>query len=161
MPAIEAPDALAALQDRPGFKLRRAHQIALSVFADECRAFGVTTTQYGVLVALRARPGTDQIGLAQMMGFDRSTTGLVVGLLERRNLLRRDPHPVDRRRRVLHLTPDGERLLAAVTPAGERARRRLLEPFSDAEAAKLGTLLDTLLDYHNARIRVPLLAAEE
>jgi hypothetical protein len=92
------PDALAALYARPGFKLRRAHQIALSVFLEECRAQEVTTTQYGILVALHERPGLDQIGLAQALGLDRSTTGLVVGLLEARALLTRVQPPEDRRR---------------------------------------------------------------
>jgi DNA-binding MarR family transcriptional regulator len=158
--AAWSSDPVAALYDRPGFKLRRANQIALSIFAEECRAFGITTTQFGVLTALRRRGGQlDQIGLAQRLGLDRSTTGLVVGLLERRNLLRRDPHPTDRRRLVLSLTPDGERLLAAVMPAVERARRRLLEPFSDEEAATFNALLDRLLEYHNAVVRVPLLSS--
>jgi DNA-binding MarR family transcriptional regulator len=160
--AAWSADPVPALYERPGFKLRRAHQIALSIFAEECRAFGVTTTQFGVLTALRRRGGqVDQIGMAQLLGLDRSTTGLVVGLLERRNLLRRDPHPTDRRRLVLSLTPDGERLLAAVVPAVERARRRLLEPFSDEEAAAFHALLDRLLEHHNAVVRVPLLSSGE
>ncbi|HEY2757482.1 MAG TPA: MarR family transcriptional regulator [Pseudolabrys sp.] len=148
---------IAALYDRPGFKLRRANQIALSIFADECRAFNLTTTQYGVLTTLKPYSGAlDQIGLAQLLGLDRSTAGLVVGLLERRKLLQRTPHPHDRRRQVLALTPDGRRLLVTVAPAVNRAVQRLLEPFSDSEAATFHALLDRLLEHHNTAVRVPL-----
>lgn len=158
--AARGTDAVAGLYQRPGFKLRRAHQVALSIFSEECRAFSVTTTQYGVLKALSQYSGRlDQIGMAQLLGLDRSTTGLVVGLLDRRKLLRRDPHPTDRRRVLLSLTQDGERLLAALAPAVERARLRLLEPFSEAEAAHFHALLDRLLEHHNTVVRVPLLAA--
>jgi MarR family transcriptional regulator, lower aerobic nicotinate degradation pathway regulator len=154
-----SPDAkpIAALYERPGFKLRRANQIALSIFVDECRAFNLTTTQFGILTTLEPYSGSlDQIGLAQLLGLDRSTTGLVVGLLERRKLLQRTPHPHDRRRQVLALTPDGRRLLAAVEPAVDRAVQRLLQPFSKAEAATFHALLDRLLEHHNTAVRVPL-----
>jgi MarR family transcriptional regulator, lower aerobic nicotinate degradation pathway regulator len=148
---------IAALYERPGFKLRRANQIALSIFADECRAFNLTTTQFGILTTLAPYSGAlDQIGLAQLLGLDRSTTGLVVGLLERRKLLQRTPHPHDRRRQVLALTPEGRRLLVTVAPAVDRAVQRLLEPFSKSEAAIFHALLDRLLEHHNTAVRVPL-----
>ncbi len=132
-PSIPKPGGgLAALYARPGFKLRRAHQIALSVFLEECRAHDVTTTQYGILVALRECPGIDQVGLAQLLGLDRSTTGMVVGLLEARALLKRTQPPEDR-------------------------RRRLLDPFSAPEAELFNALLDKLLDHHDAEVRVPLM----
>jgi DNA-binding MarR family transcriptional regulator len=157
--AAASPDAtpIAALYNRPGFKLRRANQIALSIFADECRAFNLTTTQFGILTTLERYSGAlDQIGLAQLLGLDRSTTGLVVGLLERRKLMQRTPHPHDRRRQVLALTPDGRRLLVTVAPAVNRSVERLLEPFSKSEAATFHALLDRLLEHHNTAIRVPL-----
>jgi DNA-binding MarR family transcriptional regulator len=154
-------EPLAMLYARPGFKLRRAHQVALSVFAEECGAFDVTTTQYGILVALREQPGLDQIGLAQAIGLDRSTTGMVVGNLEARGLLKRQRHEVDRRRHVLTLTAEGEELLQQIGPAAERAWRRLLAPLSGAEAAALGALLDRLLLYHDALIRVPLKRSQD
>jgi len=156
-----ASDPLAPLYDRPGFKLRRAHQAALSVFAEECRAFEVTTTQYGILVALRARPGLDQAGVARALGLDRSTTGMVVALLEERGLVTRDRHATDGRRRVLRLSPDGEALLAAIGPSAERARQRLLAPLTRAEAAALAALLDRLLEHHDAQVRVPLRRQEK
>jgi len=156
MPGDEPAGPLEVLYARPGFKLRRAHQVAMSIFAEECGDFDVTTTQYGILVALREQPGLDQIGVAKAVGLDRSTTGMVVATLQSRGLLARERHGTDRRRHVLTLTPEGHDLLRRVGPAAERAKRRLLAPLSGAEAAALGALLDRLLSYHDTTIRVPL-----
>ncbi|WP_338663020.1 MarR family winged helix-turn-helix transcriptional regulator [Pararoseomonas sp. SCSIO 73927] len=161
----EIPDGtregpLAALYTRPGFRLRRAHQIALSVFAAECRAMEVTTTQYGILFALRTRPGVDQIGLAGLLGLDRSTTGMVVRLLEGRGLLVRRGDRQDRRRRILTLTPEGSALLDEIEPAAQRSVGTLLAPLTEREAASLGRLLDKLLTHHDRQARVPLLRGE-
>lgn len=128
----------------------------MSVFAEECGEFDVTTTQYGILVALREQPGLDQIGVAKAVGLDRSTTGMVVATLQSRGLLARERHGTDRRRHVLTLTAEGADLLRRVGPAAERALQRLLEPLSGAEAAALGALLDRLLSHHDTTIRVPL-----
>src|SRR5271170_3649879 len=66
--------SLDALYKRPGFMLRRAHQISVSLFMLQPDAKNITTTQYGVLVILRACEGLDQISLAKKVGLDRSTT---------------------------------------------------------------------------------------
>src|SRR4051794_37094568 len=92
---------LQELYRRPGFMIRRCHQIAASIFADECREFDLTTTQYGILYVLSRHSGLDQISLARLLGLDRSTTGMVVGRLEERQLLRRAIDPDDKRKRLL------------------------------------------------------------
>jgi len=40
---------LDALYHRPGFMLRRAHQIAVSLFLEETGDLRITTTQFGIL----------------------------------------------------------------------------------------------------------------
>ncbi len=147
---------LAALYARPGFQFRRAHQVGLSIFAEECAGLDLTTTQYGILVALAERPGMDQIGLGTALGLDRSTTTAVVDLLETRTLLRRERHATDGRRRVLTLTPAGLALLRHASAATARARERLLHPLTAQERATLRALLDRLLDHHDLAVRVPL-----
>ena len=70
------------LYRRPGFLLRRAHQISVALFLEEAAGLGLTTTQYGAMVVLRARGSLDQVGIATLVGIDRSTTALVVSKLE-------------------------------------------------------------------------------
>jgi DNA-binding MarR family transcriptional regulator len=137
---------LQELYRRPGFMIRRCHQIAAAIFADECREFDLTTTQYGILYVLNRHSGLDQISLARLLGLDRSTTGMVVGRLEERQLLRRAIDPGDKRKRLLELTPAGEKLLARVQPVVRRAQERLFAPFSPEERELLVGLLDRLIE---------------
>ena len=43
------------LYRRPGFMIRRAHQIAVSMFLEETGALGITNRQYGIMLVLRHR----------------------------------------------------------------------------------------------------------
>ena len=70
------------LYGRPGFLLRRAHQIAVSLFLEETGDLRITTTQFGILHLLKHSPGLDQISVAKLLGLDRSTTGMVLTKLE-------------------------------------------------------------------------------
>lgn len=145
------PDSrLQELYRRPGFMIRRCHQIAVATFADECREFDLTTTQYGILYVLSKQSGIDQISLARLLGLDRSTTGMVVARLEERLLLRRAVDQADKRKRLLELTPAGEKLLARAQPVVRRAQERLLAPFSEPERELLVTLLDRLIEIDDA-----------
>ena len=75
-------DPLDELYRRPGFMIRRAHQIAVSLFLEETGELGITTTQYGILVLLKHHDGIDQITVSKLLGLDRSTTGTVLEKLE-------------------------------------------------------------------------------
>src|ERR1700730_12856940 len=92
------------LYRRPGFMIRRAHQIAVSLFLEETGELGITNRQYGILFALKQRPGIDQISVARLLGLDRSTTGMVIKKLEQAGLVGRDVGARDRRRGGLRLT---------------------------------------------------------
>jgi DNA-binding MarR family transcriptional regulator len=148
---------LAVLYDRPGFLLRRAHQIAVSIFLEETAAQGVTTTsQYGLMVILRARAGINQIDLAKLLGLDRSTTGLVISKLEEAGLLERRPGATDRRRNELLLTQKGHTLLKRLEPTSKRTARRVMEPFTAEEGEQFLFLLKKFVQVHNANARVPM-----
>jgi DNA-binding MarR family transcriptional regulator len=153
--------SLRDLYRRPGFMIRRAHQIAVSVFLEETAELGVTSTQYGILHVLERRPSIDQITLARLLGLDRSTTGMVLKTLEEGGLVLRVVKPTDRRRRRLELSRAGRELLRELaTPAG-RAVERLLAPLAPPERATFLALLEKLTGAFNATSRVPLLADTE
>src|SRR5690606_697398 len=98
---------LAQLYARPGFLLRRAHQISAAVFEDECRSVGLTPAQFGVLSVLRASPGLDQSSLARALGFDKVTVLRVLRGLETRGLIARAPAPANRRNLSISLSEAG------------------------------------------------------
>jgi DNA-binding MarR family transcriptional regulator len=135
-------DPLEGLADRPGFLIRRAHQISQSIFTEECSGLDITSTQFGILWVLERAGEMDQIGIARLLGFDRSTTALVVKLLERRRVIKRTVDRADRRRQVLRLTDLGRDLRIAAEPRVDRVRTRLQKPFTAQEAKTFSRLLE-------------------
>lgn len=163
-----SPDADAAagrlkaeLYRRPGFLMRRAHQITVSLFLMEAAALGVTTTQFGAMVVLRAHRGLDQVGLAKLVGIDRSTAALVVGKLETAGYVASESDPADRRRKVLVLTAAGHAALDRLAEPARRARERALSPFTEEEATIFLDLLERFVDSLNGDARAPIHAHDE
>ena len=150
-----------ALYKRPGFLLRRAHQISVSLFMEESAEFNVTTTQYGVLVILRCCENLDPIGLSKKVGLDRSTTGLVVKRLESEGLVVRVEDPADRRRKVIVLTGKGERKLENLRHAARVARERALSAFSPEEGVEFLRLLEQFVGRFNGVTRAPIVLDED
>jgi DNA-binding MarR family transcriptional regulator len=91
----------------------------------------------------------DQISIARILGFDRSTTAMVVKMLEDRKLVLRSPDTNDRRRYLLRLTKAGEDLRLRAVPAVDRVRARLESVFTPAEAKTFSRLLDKFTRTHN------------
>ena len=144
------------LYRRPGFLLRRAHQISVALFLEEAAGLGVTTTQYGTMVVLRARGSLDQVGIATLVGIDRSTTALVVSKLEEAGLIERRDDDIDKRRKIITLSTAGHAMLDQVAEPAQRARKRALDPFSTKDAAKFLTLLERFVAVFNEETRAPI-----
>jgi len=151
------PEGLADLYSRPGFLLRRGHQIAVGIFVQECAAVGLTPPQHGVLVVVDNAPGLDQAGIARALGFDRATTGALIQGLERRGLLRREDSASDLRRKALAMTPRGRSMLRRARSAVRRTSDRLLAPLAPAERRRFVQLLERLTAALNAASRTPVL----
>ncbi len=103
-----------------------------------------TKPQYAVLCAVEADPGLDQASAAQFAGSDKATVAALLERLEDRSLIRREVDPRDRRRRKLHLTQQGESLLASVGPVVVDVNQEMLSRLSPSEQADLVILLRKL-----------------
>jgi DNA-binding MarR family transcriptional regulator len=151
------PETLADLYQRPGFLLRRGHQIAVGIFVQEAASLGLTPTQHSVLVAVSAASGLDQAGIARTVGFDRATTGALIKGLEKRGLLQRGSSSADMRRKTLKVTPRGHDLLRKAQAAARRTSDRILAPLAIGERQRFVFLLEKLTSALNAASRTPLL----
>ena len=148
--------SLKDLYSRPGFMLRRAHQISTAIFLEETQALNVTATQYGALYVLDHVDNLDQIGLARVLGIDRSTSALVLSKLEGAGWIDRRIDPADRRRRVLLLTEAGRRVLNAVAAPARQVRERLMAAFTPAEQTQFMELMAKFVETFNAQSRTPI-----
>jgi MarR family transcriptional regulator, lower aerobic nicotinate degradation pathway regulator len=143
-PATKTIDTLSRLYARPGFLLRRAHQISAAVFEDECRELGLTPAQFGVLTVLKAHPGLGQSSLARALGFDKVTVLRVLRGLESRGYVSREPAPDNKRNVSVALTEAGAALLTQAQKPAERAYKRLLAPLDKSQQDQLLDLLQLL-----------------
>ena len=145
---------LEELYGRPGFLLKRCHQVSAGIFIDECREFSLTPSQYGCLRALYEFPGIDQIALGRLVGLDRSTAGLVIKTLSQRRLIDRVINRNDKRRMRLKVSADGVHLLRAIGPAVARARERVLGGLPRESRTAFLDMLAAFLAGHDALINV-------
>ena len=138
------PTSLSRLYARPGFLLRRAHQISAAVFEDECRDLGLTPAQFGVLTVLKSHPGLGQSSLARALGFDKVTVLRVLRGLETRGFVERGPAPDNKRNMCVFLTREGDGILTQAQKPAERAYKRLLGPLDKEQQGQLIDLLQLL-----------------
>lgn len=146
---------------RPGFLLRRAHQISSAVFETACADAGLTQAQYGALVILATSDGIDQTRLARALGFDKVTLLRVLRGLEERGLVVRCVSPTSRKHLALSLTPAGVALLEAAEEPAARAYETLMSAFSEEDGARFITLLEQMVQTKGAHAKaewVPITA---
>ena len=148
--------------EMPGHLARRFQQIAVAVFLAEVEdaGFDLTPVQYAVLAAIKLNPGIDQVTLAGLIAYDRTTITGVVDRLVQKGLLLRRASSRDRRARELQITDAGKRTLRGITPAVEAAQQTMLRGLTAKEGADLMRLLRKAIAAGNELSRAPLRDAE-
>jgi DNA-binding MarR family transcriptional regulator len=132
---------LGPLSGLVGYALRRAQ---LAVFDEVIRDFAdldLRPAQFSVLALVGHRPGLKQSEVAAALGIQRANFVALFDRLERRGLARRAPAPNDRRCHALHLTAEGERVLALARARVAAMEARLEEKLGPGGRERL---LDTL-----------------
>jgi DNA-binding MarR family transcriptional regulator len=134
----------------PGHLIRRAQQIAVSIFADSLAASDITPVQFAILNALSETPDIDQVTLSKRVAFDPATSGSVIGRLEAKGWLARQAHATDRRRKLLVVTPAGLQALAGMQTAVADVQSQILAPLNADEQKQFVDLLARLVAGHEA-----------
>jgi DNA-binding MarR family transcriptional regulator len=134
------------LWSRVGYLIRRLHQIHSAIFVEECREFGITPVQYGLLTALHYFPGSDQVSLGREVGIDRTNVADVLERLSERGLVRRERSVHDKRSKIAFLTPAGETILDQGRASMMRAQDRILAPLAPAFRPAFLAVLTQLID---------------
>lgn len=134
--------------EAPGHLIRRAQQLAVAVFMEETAAFGATPVQFAILNALIDDPGEDQVTLSNRVAFDPATLGSVIGRIEAKGWVTRKADPGDKRRKLLWVTPEGEKIALGMKRLVAKAQLRIVGPLNPAERVQLLTLLGKLIAGH-------------
>jgi DNA-binding MarR family transcriptional regulator len=138
------------LQRRPGFLIRRLHQIHTALFAEECGEEKVTPIMYSVLSSLAQSGPVDQTTLANAVAIDKTNMTDILDRLKKRGLVRRRVAPRDRRVRLAALTDDGRDLLDRIDEKAHRAHLRTIEDLSPADQQRLMKLMGQVIDAKEA-----------
>ncbi|OCJ07952.1 transcriptional regulator [Rhizobium sp. AC44/96] len=143
--------------DMPGHLIRRFQQIAVAVFHAEAEAAGydLTPVQYAALAAISTNPGIDQVTLAGLIAYDRTTITGVVDRLAHKGMIERNASSRDRRARELTITTEGIRTLEGITPAVEAAQKTMVRGLSTDEVEELMRLLRKATASGNELSRAP------
>jgi DNA-binding MarR family transcriptional regulator len=144
------------LFQRPGFLLRRMHQIHLALFAEECGAFDVTPVQYSIMTVASTQPNLDQARLAYEVGVDRATLANVVARLESKGLVMRSLLASDKRVKLVALSTKGVMVLKKMRAPVQRAHERTIEILDTSDQRTLMRLLMKLVNAQNDYGRAPL-----
>jgi DNA-binding MarR family transcriptional regulator len=125
--------------------IMRAQQIVLARVDEALRPWSLTFARYEVLVLLHfSREGVLPLGKMgdRLMLHQASITNLV-DRLEQQGLLKRVPHPTDRRTTLAELTPGGRATVVAATKAVVAAQVGVAE-LSERDAKDLHRILRKL-----------------
>jgi len=141
---------------RPGHLIRRLNQISQGLFQEEAGAHGLTSVQYAALSMIHEVPGIDQVRLASLIAFDKTTIVKVLDRLGQKRLITRVRSDADRRSNELHVTGEGEKLLKQIGPLLDRSDRRIVAPLSESEQRKFMQMLARLVQVNNAHSRAPM-----
>jgi DNA-binding MarR family transcriptional regulator len=105
------------------------------------RPLGVSSPGGLVLGLLRDHGPMAPSEIGDRLIVTRATVTGLVDSLERRGLVRRTPHPSDRRSLIVEITPEGLKVLAQIRATVHRQEKAWMSVLSDADLRKLINLL--------------------
>jgi DNA-binding MarR family transcriptional regulator len=129
------------LHERIPFLLSQLGVYLAEDFVHRLEPFGVEPRTYAVLKALSQDDGQSQRQLSAQLGIHRNVMVTVVDKLESQGLVKRMPHPGDRRAFAVTLTDKARELLPALDAQGRAQEDEITATLTAAERkAVLGYL---------------------
>jgi len=118
-----------------------ATESLMGTLQGQLESFGLTMSRFRALVAVsRNGPMVQGALVGKALRGDFSNGALVLKNLERDGLIRRVAHERDRRKIVIHLTPDGKALVAKVFPKHAKVVRAQMSALLSREQELLSRL---------------------
>jgi len=143
-PSVNSRFDFAGLDALLGYHLRRAQGAVHRDYLATLDELKLTQKQTAVMWLVIGNPGVAQGVIGSALAMDRATMMVLVNRLEKRGLLQRRRSSVDARRRELHATAAGRRVMDQVRKRIALHEARMKRLFSAAEMRTLGRLLQRL-----------------
>lgn len=107
----------------------------------------LSLTEWRVMVALAARPGTTATEISDWSGLHVMNVSRSVARLVRQGRVLRAVDPADRRRSLLRLSRRGQALYVLIAPSAQAREDMVRTILSDGEAAALRAMIDRLIEH--------------
>ena len=91
-------------------------------------------------------PGIEQVALTSVAVSTKATLAEMLSRMELKGLVRREHDPDDKRRRFVFLTEEGEALLAASQPVGNRVDNEFLQRLTPEEREQFTHLVRKMME---------------
>ena len=121
-----------------------SNRISQAIAVRYAQRFGIGVTEWRVVAVLGRYPDLSAGAVAARTAMDKVAVSRAVARLLERGLVERDTHGDDRRRSVLALSRNGQRIYDDIAPLALDLERRLLSRLDGDERAALDALLDKL-----------------
>jgi DNA-binding MarR family transcriptional regulator len=136
---------VSSAKDRLGYLLKHAFTGLAELMESALASLSISGRELAVLRVIAEDGPLSQQDVVRELNVDRTTMVAMIDSFEDRGLVRRTPHPADRRKNVVELTAPGRKVLAAATPLVDEAERRFLAALSEADVRRLKQLLRVLV----------------
>lgn len=146
---LNAAFARSSLLARPGFLIRRLHQIHTSLFLEATKHHKITPVQYSLMTTLGAYGEMDQNSLAKEIGLERTSVAEVIPRLESRGLLTRRQSTEDKRVKLVKLSRKGLYLLKKMDASVQSAHDRTVEGIPEEQRDLFLLQLIRLVEHNN------------
>jgi DNA-binding MarR family transcriptional regulator len=144
------------LEQRPGFLIRRLHQIHVALFQKRCAAFEITPLQFSLLSALAKRGMADQTTLAADVALDRTTTTGALKRLQSRHFIERSVDHGDRRAQCCRLTKSGAKLLRQMEMSALKAHLETVADLSKADQKRFVAMMQQIVAANASRLEATI-----
>jgi DNA-binding MarR family transcriptional regulator len=126
------------IEPRFSYVIARLERAVRAAINERVQPYGLTTLQYTTLSVLGRRGGgLSNAQLARRSYMTPQSMSEVIEALERKNLIRRDPHPNHRRVYPARLTATGAKVLEACDEAVAAVEEDMLRELDDDERRAL------------------------
>ncbi|MCX4804291.1 MarR family winged helix-turn-helix transcriptional regulator [Streptomyces sp. NPDC058682] len=123
-------------------RIRRSEQALMAHHEAVLRTYGLTMTQYTVLLALSREGGMSGAQLARSCGVTQQSMSSVLTNMEGKGLIRRESSPVHAKVQIATLSNEGRALLDRAYQEVAVLEEALTDAFTPSEHAMLCTLLE-------------------
>ncbi len=126
------------------FSVSKASRHMARVVREKVSRYGLTQTQFFLLIALYEENGILITALARKVALDKSTLTSLLDRLERDDLIKRVAHPSDRRVIQIYLTPKAEALREELIRTYHEVNKYFLSRLSPEELRSFEEILGKL-----------------